>query len=52
VIDDRFREAFTAFHQLEPNAMTFIQDRLRNEYKVGYHTADYTVYLLNKNPGS
>ena len=47
MIDDRFREAFAAFTQLEPNAMNFIQNRLRNEYKVGYHTADYTVYLLN-----
>jgi hypothetical protein len=46
VVDERFREAFAAFTQLEPEATNYIHNRLQNEYRVGYHTDDYTVYLL------
>jgi hypothetical protein len=46
VVDSRFREAFAAFTQLEPDATSFIHNRLRNEYGVGYRTDEYTVYLL------
>jgi hypothetical protein len=47
VIDNRFRDAFAVFNQLEPEAMSYIHNRLQNEYRVGYRTDDYTVYLLN-----